>query len=526
MAVIPKLFIDSKRITADTCPQSLTSLSPKAHSTQRPLAGATPTMHEDASSTDTTPSRGPVSERCHVDRVQVGTGPAGMCPSFVIDSKGRIITISFRALRTRLLVLNPKTLRIYDAARIPRRPGVIGAVAESYINDDLEDGLSRGQAGEAAKDEVFRDTSGGAYFFVDDEDRIVIPTANNKIQVFEIRGSGSNTRLDRVVSRDVPARQNANDRLTATLPCWDTPSGSTGYWYTTQRGVVGVVRPFGGSRITPYRMWDRGDAPSGPKERIQNSFSVGKNGAFIVSNYRLYRFQVVDDAVKCVWSVPYPRGSVLRPGQIDTGSGTTPTLLGDDFVAIGDGGSPMAVRIFHQSDGTLCDAVEVFGDQPGADGDDAPGSACENSFIYHDGLLIVGNTYGYSSPFATADGKAPGLVAFNVDPSTGKLALRWYNRVVDILTATPKLSVPDGLLYAYTCDRPKDIGRSGVKLTWKLIGVDVTTGKVALDLPLFDARGDRNRFDNAWATIALTPRGEALIGQFRGFSRVRAVSVS
>ncbi|MEI2671731.1 MAG: hypothetical protein V9G13_11560 [Marmoricola sp.] len=46
------------------------------------------------------------------------------------------------------------------------------------------------------------------------------------------------------------------------------------------------------------------------------------------------------------WSTSYDRGTRVKPGQLSQGSGTTPTLIDDDLVAITDNADPRMNVIF------------------------------------------------------------------------------------------------------------------------------------------------------------------------------------
>ena len=67
-------------------------------------------------------------------------------------------------------------------------------------------------------------------------------------------------------------------------------------------------------------------------EPISKSFATdptAQGGVFIVSNYAMYRFDASrSGGPQVTWREPYDRGTMQKPGQVQQGSGTTPTLLG------------------------------------------------------------------------------------------------------------------------------------------------------------------------------------------------------
>src|SRR5438552_1561465 len=77
-------------------------------------------------------------------------------------------------------------------------------------------------------------------------------------------------------------------------------------------------------------------------EAIGNSFAVDETGGvFIVSDHAMYRFDAGAMREPVVtWRAEYDRGTRLKPGQVNFGSGTTPTLMGTGWVAITDNADP------------------------------------------------------------------------------------------------------------------------------------------------------------------------------------------
>jgi hypothetical protein len=442
-------------------------------------------MHDDAHASDTSPFGGPVTGNVRAHYLHRWALVGGICPAFAYDPDGTPITLSFSALRTDLLALNPRTLEVVASYPLPRRKGTLQKVFRAGL------------------DEAFRDTSGGAYFFVDADGFIVVPTTDGDIWVLALPRTDDERAfaLRRKLRPHVPE----GDKLTACMPVWGEPGAVPAYWYTTQDGVVGVVGERAASHAT---------LPAG--ERIQNSFAVNERGAFVVSSHALYLVTYEQGRVGVAWRRPYERGTKLKPGQIDLGSGTTPTLMGSRFVVIGDGRSPLRVLVVDQETGARLDEQPVF--------EDKRGSACENSVITHGNSFVVGNTYGYENPLRRPHTEG-GVARFDVHPQTGHMKLRWYNPSIDVLSATPKLSRKSGLIYAYTrrsIRRPlasKAAVAVKERVEWAIIGVDFRTGAVAYRLPIF--RGEEHtHWDNAWGTLSLGPGDALYLGMWNGCLRV------
>src|SRR5262249_43956966 len=82
-------------------------------------------------------------------------------------------------------------------------------------------------------------------------------------------------------------------------------------------------------------------------EEIENSFAVGERGVFIVSDKRMYRYQAQGNGRPSItWRHGYPNSGIVKPSQVDAGSGTTPTILNGGFVAITDNANRMDVVVY------------------------------------------------------------------------------------------------------------------------------------------------------------------------------------
>src|SRR5690349_15430809 len=103
------------------------------------------------------------------------------------------------------------------------------------------------------------------------------------------------------------------------------------------------------------------------------------------------------------------------------GSGTTPTLIGDDLVAITDNADPrMAVVSYRRGDGAtggrqVC-RRPVFGRDTGA---------TENSVVAVGRTVIVENNFGYENPGTTTLGRSTELGIARVDVTRDGCGVRW-----------------------------------------------------------------------------------------------------
>ena len=173
----------------------------------------------------------------------------------------------------------------------------------------------------------FRDFTGGGYFYLDDRDRIVTPTSTRHVFVIEETGGPG---FELVRDYDLSGAVAQGDGIISALPDWDGR-----IWFASTKGVVGWIDP------RPARSPSRSLG-----EGITNSFAVDDTGGvFIVTDTALYRFDARKGNVEETWRVAYDNNGVAKPGQSDAGSGTTPTLMGRNYVAIADNADPMQILV-------------------------------------------------------------------------------------------------------------------------------------------------------------------------------------
>lgn len=432
-------------------------------------------MHSDGPASDTHPESGPLG----IDPEVISTARGllgGECASVTFDRAGRIVTVCTTALRMLLLVLDPTTLRELASYDLPPRPSMKSLSIRTITTD----------------------TSGGAYFYLDEEDRAVVGTAAQRIEVIAHDDAGF--RLERTYDlASIVAPPGRDDAIVTVLPDW---SGRW-YWFVTRLGMVGTV-----NRETNVVMTHQLEG-----ERIQNSFAVGPDGAFIVSDHAIYAFTAdpATGAPTIGWRAVYDRGVRRKLGQIDQGSGTTPTLLGDEWVAIADNAEPrLNVLIYRRrpevaNDRRLACKIALF---------DAGASATDNSFIGIGRSLVIENNAGYDIFPTMMFGKTSvgGVARVDLDESGEGCRVVWESKEIS-QTTVPKLSLGNGLVYLYT-KRPDAPWWTDA---YYLTAVDFRTGET-----VYRARtGVGIGFDNHWAPVTIGPDGTAYVGTLRGLLAVR-----
>jgi hypothetical protein len=458
-------------------------------------------IHDDPYMSDTYRISGPLG-----DGAEPSTLFSRECGSVTFDSAGRIVTVCVGLDRPVLALLDPHTLQTLAAMPLPlRNPASLSG--------------------------AFTDFSGGGYFYLDDHDRAVVPTNDHHLLVISITdGPGFAVSRDYDLSGQIPA----NEGIVSALPDW-----SGRLWFVTRGGEVGTIDPSDGS-VRTMRLAGEG---------ISNSFAVDETGGvFVVSDKALYRFDAgPDGAPQVSWREVYPNSGIHKPGQSDAGSGTTPTLMGSDWVAITDNADPMDIQVYRRGLGVtgsrqVC-SEPVF--RQGA-------SSTDQSLIGTDHSLIAENNYGYSGIAATMNGGVtePGLTRVDVvaqstlgktkrkrkhrhkkkrtrsalESAKHKHKRKHKKRKKRAATTTyrcqtvwtsderapsvvPKLSLGNGLVYTYT-KPPRDDRLDA----WYLTALDFRTGQTVYRR----LAGTGFGYNNNYAPVTLAPDGVAYVGVLGG----------
>jgi hypothetical protein len=436
-------------------PRPLFAPEPPRHPYMAP--GGRSNIHDDAYMTDTYQGAGPLGKGIS----RSSTFLSHECASLTFDTRNRIAAICVGLEAPVLEMFDPTTLDSLASMVLPPRQGI-----------------STG---------VFTDFSGGGYFYLDDQDRVIAPTSDRHLYVIgETDAPGFELQQDYDLTSVVPS----NDKIISALPDW-----SGRIWFASTAGVVGYVDPTNGA----IKSIDT-------KEPNGNSFAVDDSGGvYIVTDKAMYRFDASPSGIVVTWRETYDNIGVKKPGQTQAGSGTTPTVMGSDYVAITDNADPMNVVVYKrapQVDGSrlLC-KVPVFA--KGA-------SDTDQSLIATPTSIVTENNYGYANPAAVQGGKSttPGLERIDVDASGCRKV--WHSDEV-APSVVPKLSLANGIVYTYTKPASAD-GEDG----WYLTALDFATGKT-----LWKAlAGEGLGYNNNYAPVTLGPDGAAYVGVLGGLVRL------
>jgi hypothetical protein len=387
-------------------------------------------VHDDAYMTDTYRNAGPKGGLGRVySQSYDGKGGLGSCGiTIAFDRQGRLITTCITATTIELRMMDPRTLDTIASIKLGDR--IIPPGTNAF------------------------QSAGGAYFYVDQRDRAVVSVGR---QIFVVAFKNGAFAIDHTY--DLTSVIPADDQLNSALPDW-----SGRLWFVTRyHGIVGDIDPRSGGVIGTRRT----------NEPIENSFAMDPTGGvFIVSDKAQYRFDATKAGKpKVSWRVPYQNAGVKKPGQFTAGSGTTPTLMGRNYLSITDNAKQLHVVVLRRAKRLPRGQRRVVCQQPvfkkGA-GD------TENSIIGTGRSMVVENNYGYfPPPDATSGGKTttPGVERVDIKPGGRGCRKVWHSNEISP-SAVGKLSLATGLIYLYT--KPK-----GTPDAWYLTAIDFRTGKTA-----------------------------------------------
>jgi hypothetical protein len=449
-------------------------------------------MHSDGYNSDVHP-KGPLGiEPVVVTRDQSKTLPGGMCATTTFNREGKLISLCANMAGFSLNLFEPRTLEQLAYFQLPQRPSSFEALVKRDPSIVMED------------------TSGGAYYFLDEQYRVVLADSNQHLRRIAHRKTASGDYefyedgswdLSAHVPTDCMSKSNwfpgdgGCDPIVAVMP---GPDGLI--WWVTRHGIVGTLDTDTG-RVARMRL---------DGEEIQNGFSVDRDAMYIVSDHRMYAMRANQEGTPTVlWQEDYDRGSGRKVGTINQGSGTTPTLIGDEYLTITDNADDRINLLVYkrrpdyQGERLIC-TVPLF--EPGA-------SVTDNSMVGWGRSIILENNFGYKSAVQQEDWSAitGGIMRIDIREDESGCDVIWRSSE-KAPSNVPKMSAENGLAYFYTFELQSD----GTP-AWYFMAIDAHSGKTAYKV----LTGAGRHFDNNWAPITLGPDGTAYIGTLSGMISIR-----
>lgn len=419
-------------------------------------------MHNDAYSTDAYAVSGPTGRALKMRSASYGVRE---CATIAFDSRDRIVGLCGGLEGFTMMVIDPVTLRAISQLQVSQRDFSTGA-------------------------NPLTDICGGTYFFLDAQDRAFATTTRSSIAEVSVTAAGG-----LVKGREWPLAGHLpqGDCLVATGVDW-----SGRLWWFSQQGVVGTLDRASGA-VHALAL--------GEGEGIFNSISTDETGGvYVVSTHQTYRLDADPQGVPQVsWAIPYDRGSVKKPGMLSQGSGTSPTLIGERWIAIADNADPQSKVIVYDRRQGVTDrlhcSIPVL--QSGA-------STTENSLVAAGNSLIIENNYGYAGVQSTLLGKSttPGVSRVMIEDDGCHVA--WTNSTV-APTSVPKASLGNGLVYVYSKPPRQDLLDA-----WYVTAIDIRTGATAWSR----LTGTGIQWNNHYAAIYLGPDGALYVATLVGLIRL------
>ena len=258
-------------------------------------------------------------------------------------------------------------------------------------------------------------------------------------------------------------------------------------------------------------------------EFTRNGMALTREGAaYVVTTEAMYRVDAgPDDELSIVWQEPYDSIGVVRPGQYELGSGTTPTVLGEGkYVAITDNAPQLQVVVYRTDEKLDPGEERVVCEVPVFDFPGGGAGAGSNSLVGLRNSIIAQNTADYlfdwETGTLTTPGR-PGIERIDIAPNGRGCTKVWTNKDVHTNTVL-RLSTRNGLIY--TQDRKYDATNDVYAVYW--VALDFRTGKVVWEklAGTFDRSGPAT-FDNFWAPLAMGPNGALYAANYGGVTMIR-----
>ena len=473
-------------------------------------------MHGNTYNTDTYDYMGPLGINPVVKSRSMNVF-GGLVATLMFDSQGRIMCISGNVVGFRLLLIDADTLEILAETRLPQRPSTIEAIKT----------LNFGA--------ISSDTSGGAYCHLLEGDKPIIGNSDNIIQIYYVDESSGKPEWKVEHEWDIDDLLPEGSQLTDAMPDFDG-----NIWFMTRPGEIGYIK----NGMDPEARKAKPEIHiinltelTGAKdevEEVQNTFAVCDDGIYIVSDRAMYRFDIKEDGSPYyTWRTPYNRGTTLKPGAINQGSGTTPTLLdvpiydkeGEGAVQIGvkklcaitdNADGRVNIVVYDRLTGDVVDQKPLFTEGK---------SVSENSIVAYGRSFIIENNYSESGAGFLENNPTsePGVTRFDMNYNCTKLEQVWHSNEASA-TVVPKMSTENGILYLYTreYDDEEDTDDDGIPknaVAWYLTAVDFRTGDTLYKV----FTGCGKNWNNSYGPITIGPNGHAYVGVFNGLILIEDV---
>jgi len=370
-----------------------------------------------------------------------------------------------------------------------------------------------------------------SYSFVDESNRIVCPTNDNRVLMLKATDEEGNVlpEFEKVLDIDIKAAAEAalGKKLDQNLlsvvfdyegNLWFATGGFRIYPDRKQQGTFGYVSRAAIDKILNGEDVDLSDAvfvyELEPGEGAENGIAASKEGAVILTNLKCYLLQA-DNGVKKVWETSYKsvgakeskEGDETTGGGLAWGGGCSPSLT-KDLVMFTDNQDPVNLIAVDMKTGEQVASMPVIDELP-----EGTQVSVENSaIVYDDGegtvSTIVCNWFGAgSAKLGEADNDssiqsyeniydvgwlrqgnkmiAPGIERVDTVKTEDGYEMKsiWCRSDLSD-TSMMKLSTATGYIYGYVQDMETGM--------WQYIMLDFETGETAFTMDISDKPGYNN----------------------------------
>jgi outer membrane protein assembly factor BamB len=443
-------------------------------------------LHNDAYQTNAYPGAGPSGAKPTLRSAYLQQE----CASITFDHRGQIVSVCVGAVGETLDVFQPHSLKLLATYPLPTEAKVgVGSITGGATSSTF---------------------GGGGYFYLDNHDEAVVPTVDGRIVVLKVSHLAHPAiTLEKIYNLAPTIGQEA---IESALPDW-----KGNLWFVTTAGTVGIAKRSGvGARVVHLVTPKHAPSNAGKPEKIGNSFAVDESGGvFVVSEEAMYRFDATANGrPRITWRQRYNRGHRLKPGQVNLGSGTTPTLIHSahsrhgGLIAILDNADPaMHVDVFprgrHGSHQAVCKTTVFTGHKRR--------SSDENNLISLGSRLWAENNYGKPGPIQVTN-TVPGMQEVKLGGRGGCHRV-WESNRVRVPSVVSKVSARSGLIYSYTHPFQPANGSEA----WYITAINARTGHV-------DWRrlaGVGPDYNNFYSPVTIGPDGTLYVGTIGGIVEMR-----
>jgi len=415
------------------------------------------------------------------------------CGNIMIDSQGRLILTCFGVNEASVIMADPETLEVL-----------------AWYPLEVTEGAPFGGWN------MILPSAYAIYGYLDNLDQVHLVSGSRYLITIAEVGTPSKPEFKQVESFDMGALLTPTDEL----PDGDAISGvmvdfQGRYWINMRSSAnIYLFDP----KTAEYPYTDLPQINLGEGEFTRNGLALTEEGAaYIVTTQKMYRVDVdANGNLVKVWEAPYDTIGEVRSGQIELGSGTTPTILGGGkYVAITDNAEQMDVVVYRTEAQLGADEDRVVCKMPVFDFEGGGKGANSNSLNGFQNSIIVQNTYGYLFDFDEANNYANphleqpgalGIERIDINPDGKGCTKVWVNKEVATVLV-PRLSTSTGLIYTH--DRKWDAENEVNAYYW--VALDYRTGEVVWE----KLAGTGDRFENWWLPPTIGPDG-ALYGPVYG----------